>query len=111
MEMNSRLDPELAPPLETFLSLTGGGINLHDIPAARTRMDEMAAAQMAKAPVIEGISSEDRRVPGPAGDPDVFVRMYQPIDRPATLPALLWIHGGGYVLGSDNQGFLFKQHR
>lgn len=25
MEMNSRLDPELLGPLETFLSLTGGG--------------------------------------------------------------------------------------
>ena len=110
MEMTSRLDPELAPPLEAFLSLTGGGINLHDIPAARTRMDEMAAAQMAKAPAIEGISSEDRQVPGPEGDPDVFVRMYQPTDRPATLPALLWIHGGGYVLGSVERDDLLAKH-
>ena len=110
MEMTSRLDPELARPLETFLSLTGGGIKLHDIPAARIRMDEMAAAQMAKAPVIEGISSEDRHVPGPAGDPDVFVRMYQPTDRPATLPALLWIHGGGYVLGSVERDDLLAKH-
>jgi acetyl esterase/lipase len=109
MEMNSRLDPELAGPLETFLSLTGGGFNLHDIPAARKQRNELAAAQLAKAPVIEGVTSEDRHVPGPQGDPDVLVRIYQPTDRPATLPALLWIHGGGYVVGRVEQDDLFAK--
>jgi acetyl esterase/lipase len=28
------------------------------------------------------------------------VRIYQPAGRAAMLPALLWIHGGGYVIGS-----------
>ena len=93
-----RLDPELAAPLETFLHLTGGGLNLHDIPATRRTMEEMAAAQMAKTPPITGITTVDRQVPGPDGE--VFVRVYQPTERPDTLPALLWIHGGGYVLGS-----------
>lgn len=41
METDTRLDQELVRPLETFLRLTGGGINLRDIPAARARMDEM----------------------------------------------------------------------
>lgn len=98
MTMTDRLDPELAAPLETFLHLTGGGLNLHDIPATRRTMEELAEAQMAKAPPITGITTVDRRVPGPDGE--VFVRIYQPAERPDTLPALLWIHGGGYVLGS-----------
>ena len=110
MAMNSRLDPELAGPLETFLSLTGGGFNLHDIPAARKRRNELAAAQMAKAPIIEGVTAEDRQVPGPQGDPDVFVRIYQPTDRPAKLPALVWIHGGGYVVGTVEQDDLLAKH-
>ena len=110
MAMNSRLDPELAGPLETFLSLTGGGFNLHDIPAARKRRNELAAAQMAKAPIIEGVTAEDRHVPGPQGDPDVFVRIYQPTDRPAKLPALVWIHGGGYVVGTVEQDDLLAKH-
>ena len=42
--------------------------------------------------------------------PDVFVRIYQPTDRPATLPALLWIHGGGYVLGSVERDDLLAKH-
>ncbi|MBI3246548.1 MAG: alpha/beta hydrolase [Deltaproteobacteria bacterium] len=110
MTVTHRLDPELAGPLEAWHKATKGGINLHDIPAARRTMDELAAAQMAKAQPIEGVSITDRKVPGPAGAPDVFVRIYQPTDRPATLPALLWIHGGGYVLGSVERDDLLAKH-
>lgn len=110
MTMRNRLDPELAAPLDAWHKATGGGINLHDIPAARRMMDELAAAQMAKAPTIEGINTEDRQVPGFEGAPDVFVRIYQPTDRPDTLPALLWIHGGGYVLGSVERDDLLAKH-
>lgn len=110
MTADRRLDPELVAPLETWLKITNGGIKLHDIPAARKMMDELAAAQMAKASPIEGVNSEDRYVPGPDGGPDVFVRVYQPQDRPATLPALLWIHGGGYVLGSVERDDLLAKH-
>ena len=49
-------------------------------------------------------------MPGPEGAPEVFVRIYQPTDRPATLPALLWIHGGGYVLGSVERDDLLAKH-
>ncbi len=110
MTTTLQLDPELAGPLQTWLKATNGGINLHDIPAARKMMDDLAAAQMAKATPIEGISSSDHRAPGPAGAPDVFVRVYQPTDRPTTLPALLWIHGGGYVLGSVERDDLMAKH-
>ncbi len=108
MTMTDRLDPELAAPLETFLHLTGGGLNLHDIPATRRAREEMAKAQMAKAPPITGITTMDRQVPGPDGQ--VFVRLYQPTERPDTLPALLWIHGGGYVLGSVEWDDLLASH-
>ena len=108
MSMTDRLDPELAAPLDTFLHLTGGGLNLHDIPATRRTMDELAAAQMAKVPPITGITTADRQVPGPDGE--VFVRIYQPAERPDTLPALLWIHGGGYVLGSVERDDLLATH-
>ncbi len=53
-----------------------------------------------KAPrVPEGVAVEEVRVPGPAGAPQVRVRLYRPknLQRPA--PALLWIHGGGYIMG------------
>jgi acetyl esterase/lipase len=47
-------------------------------------------------------------VPGPAGAPQVRVRRYRPTDRPtdhptdhqAPLPAMVYLHGGGFVVGS-----------
>ena len=110
MSMHRRLDPELAAPLAAWHQAMQGGINLHDIPAARRLMEDLAAAQTATARPIEGISTADRQVPGPEGAPEVFVRLYQPTERPATLPALLWIHGGGYVLGSVARDDLVARH-
>jgi acetyl esterase/lipase len=104
------LDPELAAPLEGFLALMGGTLNLQAIPAVRAGMAQMAAAMKDQLPVIEGVTTEDRMVPSPEGAPDVLVRVYQPTQRPATLPALLWIHGGGYVLGTmEGDDLLAKQ--
>jgi acetyl esterase/lipase len=110
MSMHRRLDPELAAPLEAWSHAMQGGMNLHDIPAARRLMEELAAAQMAKARPIEGVSTADRQAPGPEGASEVVVRLYQPTERPDTLPALLWIHGGGYVLGSVARGDLVAMH-
>src|SRR5919204_193325 len=110
MSMHHRLDPELAAPLAAWYEATQGGINLHDIPAARRMMEDLAAAQMAQARLIEGVSTEERQAPGPEGAPEVFVRIYQPTERPDTLPALLWIHGGGYVLGSVERDDLLAKH-
>ena len=94
MSFIDRVDPELRPGLEAFPSDL---LDLTDIPGTRTKL--AALFGMLPAPVIEGVTSEDRHVPGPAGDPDVLIRIYQPATRPASLPAVLWIHGGGYVLG------------
>lgn len=98
--MHERLNPELAAPLEGFLAFFGGGIDLHDIPATRMAQAQMREALQDQLPVIEGVTTDDRHVPGPEGAPEVLVRIYQPKERSGTLPALLWIHGGGYVLGS-----------
>jgi acetyl esterase/lipase len=48
---------------------------------------------------VEDVAMEDVRVPGPAGAPPVRVRTYRPRTAQGPTPALLWIHGGGYILG------------
>lgn len=98
--MHPITDPQLAAGLAGFEAAVPGGITLDDIPATRRFLDGLTAAMAAAAPPIEGVRSEDHHVPGPEGAPDVMVRIYEPEGRPQTLPALLWIHGGGYVLGS-----------
>ena len=98
--MMERLDPELVAPLEGFLGALGGGLDLENIAATRAMLDSIVAAINAEAPAIEGVETEDRQVPGPAGAPDVPVRIYRPANRSEPLPALLWMHPGGWVLGS-----------
>lgn len=110
MTTTDRIDPELMAPIQGFLMLTGGGINLRDIPGTRATLEQMAEALKDQLPVIEGVTTEDRQAPGPEGAPDVAVRIYQPAHRPVRLPALLWIHGGGYVLGSVAGDDLLTKH-
>lgn len=47
-----------------------------------------------------GVEVGTRTVPGSDGAPDVPVVTYAPADREPPSGALLWIHGGGYVIGT-----------
>jgi triacylglycerol lipase len=46
-----------------------------------------------------GVTIEKRAIPGPPGAPDLRVLIYRPPDLDGKAPALLHIHGGGYVVG------------
>ncbi len=98
--MHPLRDPQLVEGLEMFYQVVPGGFNLDDIPGTRQFLDGLIAAMAAQAPEIPGVVSSDHQAPGADGTPDVTIRIYQPEDRSETLPALLWIHGGGYVLGN-----------
>src|SRR5215467_10899392 len=101
MNFIEQLDPELRVVLEAMP--TEGAVDLNNIPAARAKMRKLITNLQANLPAIEGVRSQDRSVPGPPGAPAVRVRVYQPHERPRLLPALLWIHGGGYVMGDIEQ--------
>jgi acetyl esterase/lipase len=115
MAFYTNLDPELAPGLDAFkgMGLTGGPIDLENLPAEnlpalRAHLEELLRAQMeemARSQTVpsDQVRTEDRRVPGPDGDPDVMIRIYRPSARAGTLPGLYWIHGGGMILGNVDQ--------
>ncbi len=46
-----------------------------------------------------GATASVRHAPGPTGSPDVRIVLYQRAGRRKGGPALLWIHGGGFLLG------------
>ena len=46
-----------------------------------------------------GTTASERHIPGPPGAPDLRVVVYERAGRTRGGPALLWIHGGGYLLG------------
>lgn len=92
MELDyARLDPELAAGLEA-LPADFGRIDRGNVVAVRSAMAAQRPPANQTAVTIEHLS-----VPGPDGEVPVLV--YR---RPAegTQPALIWIHGGGYILGS-----------
>ena len=48
-------------------------------------------------PTWTGIYVTERRIPGPAGD--IPVRIYRRLGRPEAVPAIVYLHGGGWVVG------------
>src|SRR3954471_23222334 len=61
---------------------------------ARAVLDEIQAAP------IDKLSVADRWITVPAGVGDVRVRIVRPPDAVGTLPVILYMHGGGWVLGN-----------
>ena len=91
MDVRQLVDPELRPVLEAF-----------DLPT----MDEatIAAIRSSAFPALglsDAVVRTEHAVPSRvAGDPPVPVRVHRPAGRTERLPAVVTIHGGGYVIGS-----------
>src|SRR3954447_17277971 len=61
---------------------------------ARAVVDELQAGPIDKLP------ADDRWITVPADVGDVRVRVVRPRDAVGTLPVILYMHGGGWVLGN-----------
>ena len=58
------------------------------------------SAMLASRPTeFEGATETEKKIPGLGGAPDVRVLLYTPVQKFTSAPALLHIHGGGYVAG------------
>ncbi|WP_146341266.1 alpha/beta hydrolase [Nesterenkonia sp. NBAIMH1] len=91
------VDPEIADLLDVFPTLN---LSSETLPSVR----EMFGAPVEGAPdpqeLFPDVTTTEHRIPGAEGDPDVRVLYYEPKNRTTSSAALVWIHGGGYVLGS-----------
>jgi acetyl esterase/lipase len=91
------VDPEIAPLIELFPPFA---FSPEALPEIRVGISQMLAEGAKLAPPVPSVEVSERLVPGPAGAPDVPVLLYQPKDAARPAPGLLWIHGGGYVIGA-----------
>jgi acetyl esterase/lipase len=99
MSRRDLIDQESRQPLDELLAVLPGGFNaIPDIVARRDAFTQMIAA--IEVPPNQNVTHEDRTVPGPAGAPDISVRVYRPANAPGTLPGVYYIHGGGMIFGS-----------
>jgi acetyl esterase/lipase len=80
-----------------------GAIQYSELPALR---DMMNAAPRPPGAWPARVAYRDELVPGPDGAPEVPVRVYTAAPVPGaspeagSRPAILWIHGGGYMFGT-----------
>ena len=74
-------------------------LDLTDISVTRAGLDALMS-QMPSPELPAEISVEEAQIPGIGTDPDVPIRIYKPESLPPNAPGLVWIHGGGMVLGS-----------
>ncbi|MEU5263389.1 alpha/beta hydrolase [Amycolatopsis sp. NPDC021455] len=65
---------------------------------ARARRELNLAGALAGAGICPGVRTRDASWPGPGGP--LPLRLYEPEGVPAGGPALVYFHGGGFVLGS-----------
>ncbi len=91
--------PDLHPQIQQVLKVMAE-MNLQPIevmtPAeARAQMEATAQSRKAEALPVDRV--EERMIPGPAGA--IRLRLYWP-NRAVAVPAIVYFHGGGHVIGS-----------
>ena len=98
MSTRPLVDPELAAILDQIPHVKLTEENIKQVRAMNQTQ------KFPDLPTFPDIEVTERFVPGPEGAPEVRVLLYQSIAVVGPRPALFWIHGGGYVMGSPDQG-------
>ena len=98
------VDPELRPVLQTWLKQSPPLVWSERILADIRRK----SASQARPPLAQPAFLQ-RTIPGAAGAPDVRVVVIGTAPKAAPRPAVLHIHGGGYVVGSAAEGIATLQ--
>ncbi|NRN65579.1 Heroin esterase [Kibdelosporangium sp. 4NS15] len=94
--MSYAIDPELLPWLDMLPTFELKDYD--DLVAGRAQVAE-ARARMPVYEPARPLDIRDELIPGPEGAPDVRVRIYTPAGLTGPVPGLVYIHGGGFVVG------------
>ena len=90
------VDPQIQQVIDALAASEIAPIQALTPEAGRAQYEWMVKARgIAPAPVA---AVEDRTIPGPAGE--LPVRIYRPERNAGALPALVYFHGGGHVIGN-----------
>ena len=91
----------VTPGVQSFLDAlaTAGGPPIYQLPPAEAR--QVLRATQAVEVAKPAADIDDRTVPGgPQGE--VSIRVVRPAGATGTLPAVMYFHGGGWILGDGD---------
>ncbi|RSM70530.1 alpha/beta hydrolase [Kibdelosporangium aridum] len=90
------IDPELLPWLDMMPAIDF--TDAESLARKRASFDEIGS-MIPPYEATHPIDVRNELVPGPEGAPDVPVRIYRRAGQEGAQPGLLYIHGGGFVIG------------
>ena len=97
MSLWDRIDAESKPALDILWEALPGGLNsIPDIVARRAAYEAFRA--VAPKGEFPNLNVSDHSYAGPDGD--LSLRLYQPQSASAPAPGLIYIHGGGMIMGN-----------
>lgn len=96
MSFSDRIDPEIVHALATYPAERYIAIG-EDPPKAREMTEAINREMRANLPPTD-VTIEEMTIPGP--DCEIPTAIYQP-PGPAPRGGLLWLHGGGYIVGVE----------
>lgn len=91
------VDPEVVSVLDDFQPFE---FTVAALPAIRERLGTPPPGAPDPAELFPGVTRTERLIPGLEGDPDVSILLYEPAGRGTPSPSLVWMHGGGFIVGS-----------
>ncbi|MDJ0610694.1 MAG: alpha/beta hydrolase fold domain-containing protein [Kiloniellales bacterium] len=97
IDLAARLDPQMAAALGKSQDLAPGLTAIPDLPIPELRRLYAEERRFWNADRPEVARVFEDKLPGPAGD--IPIRIYHPSER-TDLPALIFLHGGGWIMGS-----------
>jgi acetyl esterase len=97
--VNLRIDPELAQVLDTLPMDPSGQLGDENMIRLMRSTPEILAMMGTELATDDRVTVEDTEIPGPPDTPAVPVRIYRPKAPGTALPALVYFHGGAFVIG------------
>ena len=97
--IKKQIDPDLLVMLDTEVDLNFWE-NLPEARATRRALSETAGTNLS---IMDHIVFEDHLIPEAGNNPNLRIRVYRPETTSGPVPALLWVHGGGYVVGRSGE--------
>ena len=89
------VDPQIQQVIDALAASEFGPVHALTPAGARAQYERMVKARGIEPAPVGAV--EDRTIPGPFGD--LPVRVYRPDPGAGALPALVYYHGGGHVIG------------